>query len=145
MSLHLLCALLAGVGPDLPPLSDLQRFPPREVARANRQFAVTAREYLRARWAVETWRQPDLLLQLDEFQAHLAAWNALEDAWLEHYDETTRRAKLAFLRHLIGDERYAAGAMPPPVPWWRFADVTGCPPPPPELNLFSEVTPVHTR
>lgn len=51
------------------------------------------------------------------------AWDALRDAKCEFYYTHVRRATLAKLKASIGDEMFDRGEMPPPVPFWRFAEV----------------------
>lgn len=108
---------------ELPPLGDLQRFPPAYVARdfcefnrlhydyAYSQFMRAQNGTLEEDWWRSTQYSCDRLHR---------SWLALKTAQEESRDEYARREALGSLRGFLGDEDYYAGWMPPHVPLWRF-------------------------
>ena len=106
-------------------LADCHRFPPREYAR---QCMVFNRSYrchveLQLIWyAGDTrrwWYWQEALWETDRLY-HV--WDALHAAQGGEWpDEIFRLKWLRNMREMIGEEAYAAGRMPPPVPIWRFS------------------------
>jgi hypothetical protein len=122
--MDLLFVGLIGLQVTDPPLSDCERFPPRQVAaealRVNRAY----------RRHVEVWRWT-YLHQRDYWETVLHETDSLFQCWDwlhaaqggEGRDETYWRHSLRRLRDLLGPQAYQAGQMPPPVPVWRFRSV----------------------
>ena len=105
---------------DAPPLTDVQRFPGRdmvcEMLAFNRGYHRTMtlrREALGNRDGVE-----EALSETDQLYR---IWDAVRDARSEFYYVSVRREALATLRRAIGPDDYARGVLPPHVPVWRFA------------------------
>ena len=106
---------------DAPALADCHRLPDRrtvnELIRFNRAF----RKQLEQR---EFWEpdRADLFQEaLRETDRFYGQWDAVRDARCDFYYVTVRRAALKKLRDALGADAFAAGAMPPYVPEWRFA------------------------
>jgi hypothetical protein len=110
--------------PGLPPLSDRDRFPPREICRQAMQFNRAYKAHLtahmawycgdsdRSQWFI------DALAETDQF---FYVWDWCHAAQGgEARDETYWREALQRVRDSIGHGAYGAGQMPPPVPVWRF-------------------------
>ncbi|HEY1186246.1 MAG TPA: hypothetical protein VGE74_01255 [Gemmata sp.] len=105
---------------DAPKLADCHRLPDRrtvnELIRFNRAF----RKHLEQRELWETDRADlyqEVMRETDRFYQQ---WDAVRDAQCDFYYVTVRRAALKKLRDSIGADAFAAGAMPPYVPEWRF-------------------------
>lgn len=119
----LMAALLAPLDAT-PPLSDRDRFPPREVVRQAMQFNQAFAAHC--------------LLQMQFYQSDKDRWGYWAQAysetrylfhcydWLhaaqggEGRDETYWRTSLCHLREMIGRDMYSAGTMPPCVPFRYF-------------------------
>jgi hypothetical protein len=109
------------LSPELPPLSDAERFPPRCFATTALEFNRSYRGYVENQQAFDVrsyWDWNDVLNETDYCYNCWSALAAVQGA--EGEDERSRRAALVRLRELIGDEAYYQGAMPPTVPVWRF-------------------------
>lgn len=109
------------LSPELPPLSDAERFPPRCFATTALEFNRSYRGYVENQQAFDVrsyWDWNDVLSETDYCYNCWSALAAVQGA--EGEDETSRRAALVRLRELLGDEAYYQGAMPPSVPVWRF-------------------------
>ena len=103
------------------PLSDAERFPPRCFATTALEFNRAYRGNIEIRQAFDVrsyWDWNDVLNETDYLHQCWSALAAVQGA--EGEDQATRRAALARLRELIGEEAYYQGAMPPCVPVWRF-------------------------
>lgn len=104
-----------------PPLTDRDRFPPREIARSALQFNRAYRLHVQGRQMFEQhnwWYWQEVITETD-YLFHCWDWlHAAQGG--EGRDENYWRASLRRLRELIGDENYSAGVMPPNVPMWRF-------------------------
>jgi hypothetical protein len=100
-----------------PPLADLERFPPYDVAMTwlilNRQF----RETLTARIVLERHHRAELSVVLEEAQRLYDIFDALRDAQRTSYNLTYRRTRLKQLWLLLGPEDYGAARLPCPIPW----------------------------
>ena len=126
----LICLGWGDPHPELPPLSDLQRFPVRWVAQEQLRANIEHRDWLRAQQQAQPWEY-GWDFWAAENQELWSVWNLLDDCWIE-WDYTTdesspgfdvdtyRRGLLAQLRDRLGYRDYYEGRMPPPVPIWRF-------------------------
>jgi len=115
------CILAALLLPCDPPLSDCDRFPPREVACQAIQFNRAYRRSVaaRQRWELHHWWYWQEVL--DETDWLYRCWDNLYTAeGGEGDDEESRRQSLRRLRELLGDDAYYGGRMPPAAPFWRF-------------------------
>lgn len=107
-----------------PPLADRNRFPPQPVAAGAMQLNRAYRKQVeRWRWSQlhqqEYW---DQVLQETDYLYHCWDWlHAAQGG--EGRDDAYWRYSLHRLRDLVGEPAYQAGAMPPPVPIWRFRNV----------------------
>ena len=109
----------------VPPLTDLNVFPPHEAVEAQFDLAAEHNRWICSeRWKAE--REGN-----DSLAAWLIAWETDSDicyrAWLElknatdpDLPETNRRIRLMHLRDAIGMRAYYSGRMLPPVPLWWF-------------------------
>ncbi len=114
--------------PPDPPLSDVDCFPAD--ARACVAFSEELEKYVKAQKIVYPWRRAELEAIREEVVACREPWRLLMlaqseggwdfDGFFYVCEPAERRARLARLRRLIGDEAYYSGRMPPPVPYWRF-------------------------
>jgi hypothetical protein len=106
--------------PDDPPLSDLERFPARQVAQDNLWFNLDYERHLQVRLSYETHHREELLEALAENDALYWTWALLRDAHDSSRPEAQRRALLRALHDRLGDEAYYTGRMPPFVPLHHF-------------------------
>lgn len=60
--------------------------------------------------------------ELSEAEHLHRVWDKLDDAMYGYCEDLRLRGAIG-LKKLIGDEAYAAGRMPPHVPFWRFRSV----------------------
>lgn len=108
---------------DAPRVADSYRFPDRsavnELVRFNRAF----RKHLDQRHEVEMDRSETLRIVMHETDRLYQIWDAVRDARCEFYYVTVRRQALKKLEHLIGEESYSMGELPPNVPTWRFNEM----------------------
>lgn len=127
MEFSLILPLLAVCLADpLPPLSDRDRFPPKESARSAMQFNRAYRLHAQTRQSFELHRWWEWQETLSETDRLFHCWDWLHAAQGgEGREEAYWRTSLVRLRQLIGDEAYMAGTMPPPAPVWRFEMVGG--------------------
>lgn len=99
------------------PETDLQRFPPCEIASEMEVFSARYQDILRSRilWGgpqvAEYWQE------LYDTQTAGLAWHNLRMAW---QSEQAHGWYLNELANTIGHDAYMTGQMPPPVPVWRF-------------------------
>lgn len=106
-----------------PFIEDSKRFPSREEALNNLAFNaafVSTLQDLKARY---NWRIEELNIISTETKQLADIWDNLKDAQSSYYHINVRRASLAKLRELIGEENYYNGIMPPHVPLWRFREI----------------------
>lgn len=133
MYLHLVFALaFTGGGdppdkyPDLPPLSDVRRFPSCDECATARVRLARHREWLcRMESAWPEWRDRFEAWKLETDHAAFL-WGVLGEAVVENdwEEEETRRSRLGRYRHWAGEGAYAEGRTPllppdglhPPVP-----------------------------
>lgn len=127
--LLLLAALWTQERETLPPLSDLQRFPPLWLVKHNIAFGEAYLVWLGNRHALELPNRKAIEQEMILVRRCLEPWvilaGAIEghDEWqgfTEHHDEQGKRKRLIELRNLIGAAAYYSGEMPLPVPVWRF-------------------------
>jgi hypothetical protein len=113
----------------LPPLSDLQRFPPLWLVQDQLCLVAAHQQWLQFRIDTEPACKGKLTAWLTESRQHAEPWVILEgihqghDEWQGFgvtLDETDRRRRLDELRRLIGWQAYQEGTMPPCVPLHRF-------------------------
>ena len=108
---------------DAPPAWAADRLPPRaEINRAmefNRRYAA----HLAARRDFELDRAAVLDAAIRETDRLYRVWDAARDARTDFYYVTVRRAALARLRDLVGDEAFQAGRLPTPVPTQLFNEM----------------------
>lgn len=100
--------------PDLPPLSDVQRFGVSE-KEAKLQFDLwyKHRDWVKlSRCYYPAWLAPDDLV-MGETLRGFQAWDQLDNALRSHHREQYKRESLLRLRLLIGEENYRLGRMPP--------------------------------
>lgn len=104
-------------------LADLQRFPPGPLVAAT--LADNGRAYLDCltRQGMEPYRADDWEVVISDFAAIRRAWVCLRTARCAEVDADERLEALRELRDVIGPANYLTGAMPPPVPVWRFGRV----------------------
>ena len=117
ITLTITATLLA---PPAPPISDVERFPEREIAcrmmEANRVY----HKHIEARqqWDIENWWYWQEVLNETDYMYQ--CWDYLHAArGGEGGDETYWRHSLMRLKELLGNDYYL-GKMPPSVPIWRF-------------------------
>ena len=123
---HTIClALIATAGPDSspPPLADVGRFPPAEVARLQLEFNQAVQSYLELRLSVAPHHAEEICTALEVNRQLGRAWDTLLDAHDTDYTETYRRSCLADLRDRLGFPAYSHGAMPPAVAYWYFQEI----------------------
>ncbi len=127
----LLCLGWGDPHPELPPLSDLDRFPVKWVVEEQLEFSRQHRAWLRVQQGAHPYWSADWQPWLDEAQELWDVWSLLDSAWMEWTDDgweggepfdvdAYRRGLLAQLRDRLGYRDYYEGRMPPPVPIWRF-------------------------
>lgn len=113
-----------GLPEPLPPLADLDMFPPQSMCKQHMNFNRHHQSWLTSHRDVVAGLSPHLLSLHDTWMIEndfcWTCWNLLDDAWVEGFDEVKRRQALANLKHVLGPEAYYSGAMPPAVPVWRF-------------------------
>lgn len=109
--------------PDLPPLTDLDRFPCRDAVVNAWQLNVQYRDVLAFRQAMYPHRHWEYETVLEESRELFEVWDTLDDAQRWYYDEALRRRRLARLLELLGPADYYAGRLPPAVPVWRFEEI----------------------
>jgi len=112
-------ALLHSQDPTAVKLTDLERFPPRECVQENRNAAVDHLNWLGSR-ARFSDTEAELESRYRRQQWRFDAWDLLSDACNAEFYARVRLDRLRRLRYAIGEEAYAAGDMPDPVPWWTF-------------------------
>ena len=97
------------------------QLPDRECAVAGYQLADSHMDAAKLLYSVSTPRQQrDMEEEMAEREALLKAWRHLAQIRSKFsYFQTDQTAQL---RALIGPENYDLGVMPPPVPYWRYAD-----------------------
>lgn len=101
-----------------PPISDLRRFPPLEVAALNRDIADAHIDWLQEQIAYYPSRF-EYLDWLQEAKRLRSIWRALKIAQNSGFTDGWRRECLAELRDMLGPDYYR-GVMPCPVPVHRF-------------------------
>lgn len=104
-----------------PPVSDVQRFPPKDQINELLTFNRTYRNYADC-WRFAAGPRQDFFAEaVTETDRLYCIWDALRDAQCEYYYVTVRRAALLKVREEIGPADYYAGRLPPWVPVWRFS------------------------
>lgn len=115
------CVLALLIASSQPPLTDRDRFPPREVACEAMKFNRVYRNHVENRQALEAhqwWYWQEVLNETDYLYQ---CWDWLHAAQGgEGRDAEYWRRSLHRVRELVGDEAYYQGVMPPPVPVWRY-------------------------
>ena len=109
------------VDPALPPLSDLERFPPPQVVADAMDFNRTVTKRLHGQQSMRRhlwWEYQEIL---DGCNESFWAWDALDDA--QSGACGPRREALRRLKDRIGPAAYFAGRMPPAVPYWLFQEI----------------------
>lgn len=109
----------------LPPLSDLDNFPPADQVGAELSWHWQCRRQVDFRLTFAGGEDAELTRTLQDYQQLYVAWDALRDAQTGPLEESGQnqswcRSRLADLRDLIGPAAYCQGRMPPSVPLWRF-------------------------
>jgi hypothetical protein len=103
-----------------PPLTDLERFPGREVVSQQLLFCRKHLAWLEVQAQLYPHRERELAVWAIEVREALGAWEVLEQAQACYGgDPAWKRERLAQLRDLIGYPAYYAGRLPT-VPLWRF-------------------------
>jgi len=106
-----------------PPLAAGGRFPGWAVAHDALTFAGGYHCQLRAVAPFYLHREAEVRAALAETEALCQTWDALRDAQCGTYYVSVRRQALARLRERLGEEAWALGAMPCPVPVWRWEEI----------------------
>ncbi len=137
----LLLSVLAAVLPveavrQLPPLSDLARFPSEPYCQTmvlfNRAWLAQFRVQQvlhpeQADWTAEACWQADhcadiwgqvCMAQHGIIPSRMMSRGKRPDVWVKYW--TVQRAALGRLREVMGEEAYLSGVMPPPVPLWAL-------------------------
>jgi hypothetical protein len=111
-----LAALFVPPDAGLPPLTDLQRFPPLAVANARIRALIEQRHSITIRQAWEPRRRDFWQAALDANTHTLTAWEwmlvAQGGTREEHTTDTDCRRALARLREQVGARAYVFGHMP---------------------------------
>jgi len=120
-------------------LTDLDRFP--VPAQPWVVFSREIEQHIDTQKVIYPWRRDFLEVIRSELVAERKVWDALADAQRTYWQDDccfsgwpgvgcvwavsdeVRRAALRRLRELLGEADYAAGRMPPPVPWWTFRPI----------------------
>lgn len=58
--------------------------------------------------------------ELEETRELVKVWEEVQVIGNSQYGVVARRESLKRLRHMIGDDDYCAGILPPPIPIWRY-------------------------
>lgn len=106
---------------DAPKLADCHRLPDRHTVNDLIRFNRAFRKHLEQREIWEADRADLFQEAMRETDRFYHQWDAVRDAQCDFYYVTVRRTALKKLRDAIGADAFAAGAMPPYVPEWRFA------------------------
>jgi hypothetical protein len=110
--------------PQLPPLSDADRFPPVSVASLQVKFCNCRLVELRQQWATDCGNNDAYWDDLVEDATwRLKVWDIVEDVGRQVYLPLTgwdwehqTRLNLARLKRILGDKAYWAGELPSPAP-----------------------------
>ncbi len=118
-ALTLFLLVFARTRPDLPPVTDLDRFPSEEACEMAISFSEQLQSNFDNRRQVERWRW-------QEYSDAIGMSRKIEDAWKDlrwiHWaqrygtNSLSARRGLSELRETIGPDAYALGIMPPPSP-----------------------------
>lgn len=109
-----------------PPLRDLDRFPPVEIAVSCKEFNVAYCNHLKANYPIRTEHYDDWREAYAEAFRLYQAWDYLAAAHgVEGQNELYWRLCLRVLKEIIGDRAYYAGDMPPCVPYHIFTPIYG--------------------
>lgn len=108
----------------LPPLTDLDRFPPHEDVR---QMCIANKTYIKGLEAMQGQDCPanwgewnDLINEAEELYR---IYDALYDAQSTNLPAERRREYLQDLRDLLGVENYDMGVLPGHLPFHRFREI----------------------
>jgi hypothetical protein len=108
---------------DAPFIVDANRFGTRDLAFEAKTFNVAYISQIQHNLAIsydkEYWRQ-----SLEETRHLYKVWDLVYDSHCKHYYVTVRREALKNLRDAIGEDAYYSGKLPPPVPLWRFTNIS---------------------
>ncbi len=100
--------------------NDLKRFPSSMYVKEQRNFGQAYRRQCRWLRNAFPWREEELSLS-DYFSDRMDdSWALLQQAQ-ETNDPGCREYSLSRLRETLGCMEYAAGRLPPIVPYWRFS------------------------
>jgi hypothetical protein len=108
---------------DAPPLSDNYRFPNKEQINVQLDFNRAYWKHMDTRRTMDFAHADELRVILKETERLYQIWDTLKDARCECYYVPFRRRALKKLRDLVGPDAYYRGALPPPVPVWRFQEI----------------------
>ncbi len=121
--------LLYAIPEPLPPLSDLQRFPPLWLVQDQLALSTSHQNWLQFRIDTERFNHTELSLWLIEARRHAEPWVVLEgiiqghDEWAgfeQHHTDIQKQQRLNELRRLIGPQAYREGWLPSIMPLHRF-------------------------
>jgi hypothetical protein len=106
-----------------PLLADCNMFPPREVIADLLSLNRSWRQHM-SDWADSgTWHAEEIHQAIDVGDEYYRLWDFARDARCDYYYVSVRRKSLLNLRNAIGNIRYYANQMPPPVPLQYFHDI----------------------
>jgi len=105
---------------DAPRIADCERWPPAESIKVSMDANRAYRLYLDNARPITLGRSEWFDATLIETQSAWHVYELVGDAQCSHSLVSCRRAALLQLRDALGAEHYAAGLLPPPVPFWRF-------------------------
>lgn len=105
---------------DAPPLSDRFRFPNADFCSSMK--SMNRLYYTHIQGLQESYPEQFETINtiLGETNDLWCAWDKVHDSYNDNYSVYYRRSRLKSLRKQIGWQNYFSGALPPPVPIWRF-------------------------
>ena len=108
---------------DAPSVHDAERWPTRALATDYLDFNRAYRRTLEVRQVADRPRWQEYQTAVEETESLYQLWDTARDARCECYYVHFRRRALKRLRDRLGEDDYAAGRLPPPVPLWRFRPI----------------------
>jgi hypothetical protein len=105
-----------------PRVSEVQRFPDRDLVNQMLAFNRTYHDSVHTRMNIDVLHSEELRATLAETDQLQRVYEAVRDARSDYYYVTYRRQALAQLRDLVGVENFYNGQLPPHVPLWRIPE-----------------------
>lgn len=105
-----------------PKIIDATRFPSRDIINGKIEKNRALKREVEQRSVLETDRASGFRAATYEIDEIHEVWNTLLHAKCEFYYIDVRRKSLKKLLDLMGTKDYAAAAMPPAIPTWRFPE-----------------------